>query len=90
MNKEQNESDAKVHPVDTLVTCGCGNTLRYSHFRDGVEVFSCNKYIVCPTYDELIERSKLCFRYENALRQIVNVNAMDYEYRTWAKAALNM
>lgn len=90
MNKEQNESEAKAHQVDTLVTCGCGNPVRYSHFRDGVEVMSCNKHIVCPTYDELIERSKVCFRYENALRQIVNVNAMDYEYRTWAKAALSM
>ena len=69
--------------------CGCGNPVRYLHFRDGKEIMSCNKYAVCKTYDELFELSKLCFRYEQVLMNIVNVNAMDYEYRSWAKSALN-
>ncbi len=37
--------------------CGCGKEVRYSHFKDGKEVMSCNKYTVCLTYDE--QREKL-------------------------------
>lgn len=72
--------------------CGCGEPNRYNHLRDGVEVMSCNKYIVCPTYQECItEISKLrakVSKYHRAITKIVNVNAMDYEYKTWAKGAL--
>jgi len=32
--------------------CGCGRSLRYMHFQDNKEVMSCNKYMVCPTYEE--------------------------------------
>ena len=39
--------------------CGCGREVRYSHFRDGNQVMSCNKRTICLTYEqqdkELIE-----------------------------------
>lgn len=35
--------------------CNCGKPGRYSHFQGDVEVLSCNKHIVCPTYNELVE-----------------------------------
>jgi len=37
--------------------CGCGREVRYSHFKDGEEVMSCNKRIICLTYEE--QREKL-------------------------------
>ena len=36
-----------------LGKCGCGRGARYTSFKDGKEVGSCNKYQRCPTYDEL-------------------------------------
>lgn len=83
----------KLHEIDTNV-CGCGKPLRYSHMLpDGTERMSCNKYIICPTYDELLAQRdqfrRKMLQYEATLKQIVNVNAMDYEYRAWAKNILN-
>lgn len=74
--------------------CGCGKAGRYAHFDDGgIETLSCNKYTRCLTYDEqhqkLAELATSMFRYENALRKIVDVNGMDYEYKAWAKEALS-
>ena len=70
--------------------CGCGRKLRYSHGY--LDVMSCNKYAVCLNYDEqakLIEELKSKNRkYESALDKIVTVNGMDYEYKSWARAAL--
>lgn len=73
--------------------CNCGKLGRYLHTVEGVPmVLSCNKYSVCPTYDQLLcERDLLRRehdRYEKTLNNIVRVNAMDYEYRTWAKQTL--
>ena len=68
--------------------CGCGRELRYFHGDD----MSCNKYAVCPTYDELFEQEKSArmeaHKYKTALEKVVRVNAMDYEYRAWAKNAI--
>jgi hypothetical protein len=54
---------------------------------------SCNKYGRCPSYEELlIQRDRLLTQYllyQHTLTQITNINAMDYEYRTWAKEALD-
>jgi len=77
-----------------MMKCGCGEEGRYVHFLpDGEEVYSCNKYRRCPTYDELAEKVRTltlrCNRYESTLKEIVVISAMDYEYRTWAKEALN-
>ncbi len=47
MNEVNDESELKP------LLCGCGRKVRYSHFKGGEEVMSCNKYTVCPTYDEL-------------------------------------
>jgi hypothetical protein len=41
-------SEDSPFPTDRRL-CNCGKPVRYSH-RDG---HSCNKYCVCPTYDEL-------------------------------------
>lgn len=75
-----------------LENCGCGKRGRYYHFKDGVEVMACNKYIVCATYEELQDRVRLLGHemntYKAYLQKIVDVNAMDYEYKTWAKEAL--
>jgi len=36
--------------------CGCGKSGRYMiKDADGFDVYSCNKYQRCPTYDELYE-----------------------------------
>lgn len=75
-----------------VLLCGCGGRLRYTHFKDGKEVMSCNKYIVCLTYNEQLERikelSNEMLRYKNALQKIVDVNGMVYEYKAWAKEGL--
>ncbi len=72
--------------------CNCGLPVRYSHGEFGT-LMSCNKYSVCPTYDDLIkERNKLRVqkdRYEIALKKIVSVNAMDYEYQAWTEEVLD-
>ena len=86
-------SEAKKDESDlTPLLCGCGGKLRYSHFKDGEERMSCNKYAVCQTYDEQFETIKRLnnevLRYKNALQKIVDVNGMDYEYRAWAKEAI--
>ena len=44
--------------------CNCGREIRYSHFKkspDGNEheVFSCNKYCVCPTYEEVTHKFEI-------------------------------
>lgn len=38
--------------------CNCGRPGKYIHFIDGKEVDSCNKRIVCPTYDELVDYNR--------------------------------
>ena len=75
--------------------CDCGRPLRYMHMGDGgVSRMSCNKYVVCLTYDE--QRDKIeqlkrqTFIFKEALESIVQINAMDYEYKTWAKVALSI
>jgi hypothetical protein len=69
--------------------CGCGRKLRYSH--GSLDVMSCNKYSVCLTYTEQEELIKSLNtenrKYKDALDKIVSVNAMDYEYKAWAKQA---
>ena len=78
--------------INLSATCGCGGKLRYSHFVDGNELMSCNKYVVCMDWDQqnnminelIIENKKL----KLAIEKIVNVNGMDYEYKSWAKEAL--
>lgn len=72
--------------------CGCGGRLRYSHWVDDKEVMSCNKYAVCLTYDQqfqaIVKISNEMLGFKNALEKIVRANAMDYEYKAWAKEAL--
>ena len=69
--------------------CNCGQPIRYSH-KDGE---SCNKYIVCPSYEQLSEEHeyyrKLSQIYLNTLTLIRDTNACDYEYRGWAKNVIN-
>jgi len=35
------------------MACNCGRPVRYSIFKNGVEKLSCNKRVICPTYEEL-------------------------------------
>ena len=74
--------------------CGCGREGRYTRAgEDGLNIWACNKYQRCPTYEELTERTKSLqiseLRYKTALQKIVGVNGMDYEYKAWAKEALD-
>jgi len=41
-------NEDSLFPTDKLL-CNCGKPVRYSHG----DRHSCNKYCVCPTYDEL-------------------------------------
>ena len=55
-------NNAVTSPIDkgadlTQLLCGCGREFRYSHFKDGEELMSCNKRTICLTYDE--QREKL-------------------------------
>jgi len=82
-----------MNDVEQVVMCGCGGILRYSHRqKDGSEKMSCNKYVVCMTWseqqDRITELSRENTKMKAALQKIVNVNACDYEYRTWAKEGL--
>jgi hypothetical protein len=79
----------EVSPVERLVTCNCGKPIGYAHFKNGEETMSCNKYTVCPTYDELLEKTKLTMKYKRTLERIAATSAMDYEYRSWAKTGLD-
>lgn len=69
--------------------CGCGRDIRYS---TSCGRGSCNKYQRCLSYEEQEELIKVLSSkvviYEHNLHKIVRVNAMDYEYKTWAKEAL--
>ena len=70
--------------------CNCGKEGRYTY---GItQELSCNKYSVCLTYEELLIELKAVEKeskkYKEALEKIVRVNAMDYEYKSWAKEAL--
>lgn len=73
--------------------CGCGREVRYSHGPIDSGVMSCNKRVVCMTYEEQelminkLESENLM--YKGALEKIVEVNGMDYEYRAWAKQVLD-
>lgn len=73
--------------------CGCGGKLRYSHIVDGKEKMSCNKYYVCMTWQEQFDQIRSLhvenMKMKSALEKICKVNACDYEYRSWAKAALS-
>jgi len=89
--KNDQEKPTVSSPTCTALLCGCGRELRYSH--GSLDVMSCNKYAVCLTYDEQEELIKKLrdekTKYGTALEKIVNVNAMDYEYKAWAKQALD-
>ena len=70
--------------------CGCGRPVKYSSFdgRGG-----CSKYGRCLSYEEQEELIKdlqnQVVVYKPTLEKIVRVNAMDYEYKTWAKETLD-
>lgn len=70
--------------------CGCGKEVRYS---TACGKGSCNKYQRCLDYEEQSELiAKLIPKaryYELTLDKITRVNATDYEYRCWAKEALD-
>ena len=90
--KNDSNGDANLG-VDSVVMnklCGCGGKLRYTHSGNRM---SCNKYAVCPTYDELfIKNRKLLGKLrscETALEKIKNTKAKSYEYRAWAKEAID-
>tara|TARA_R100000541_G_C1897352_1_gene83959 strand:+ start:20564 stop:20923 length:360 start_codon:yes stop_codon:yes gene_type:complete len=58
--------------------CNCGLPVRYTHGEKGD---SCNKYAVCPTYDELLESTRKEERYRWAYRNFVNQIDDYFEYR---------
>lgn len=72
-------------------TCNCGAPIRYSHANGKG---SCNRYEVCPSYDDLKKEHehyrKVSQMYLNTLNIIKNTNACDYEYRSWAKNAIEL
>ena len=57
--------------------CGCGKPVRYSHMVNGEWRGSCNKYTLCPTYDELMEKSSRTsmevLSYETAVNEIAEI-----------------
>ena len=77
----------------TFEKCNCGRDSRYSHrdINTNEFVYSCNKYQVCPTYEQLLKltdlQSKKIVRYESALDKIITTDAEAYEYKAWAKGA---
>ena len=73
--------------IDSL--CNCGKTIRYSHPNNQ---YSCNKYQVCPSHEELIklyDRARsVGLRYEKTLNQIVEQKGEAFEYKAWALGVL--
>ena len=59
----------------------------------GSPVYACNKYRRCLTYEEMQVRLKdvthEMMTYRSCLEDIVRINAMDYEYKAWAKGSLD-
>lgn len=42
-----------------MAKCNCGRPARYIRMNsDGVETVTCNKHMVCPTYNELVDANK--------------------------------
>lgn len=74
--------------------CGCGRVGKYSIFSESKDItYSCNKRRRCPDYaelelinDDLVSNYRHC---KSSLQKIVDVNGMGYEYKTWAKSALD-
>ena len=54
--------------IDT--TCNCGREGRYMHMIKGEQKFSCNKYVICPTYRELEEANKKIMAENSKLKNI--------------------
>ena len=73
--------------IDSL--CKCGKTIKYSH-SDGR--YSCNKYVVCPSHEELTKLyDAACaagLKYEHVLNRIVKEDGEAFEYKAWALAIL--
>jgi Zn-finger protein len=47
------------HSIFNAPKCPCGKEGRYTRYENGKEVFSCNKYFTCLSYEEqsdLIEK----------------------------------
>lgn len=53
MNDSENTTAAISPVLSTDGLCGCGRPERYMVTRNGEQVFACNKYMRCLTYDEL-------------------------------------
>ena len=66
--------------------CGCGKPVRYEDLE--TQEGSCNKYKRCPSYEELLIEVNKLRKCKSTLEKIKVVNAMDYEYRTWASDTL--
>ena len=73
--------------------CNCGRAVRYTQIIDGNWVGSCNKRKVCDPYDlidlELSINRRELGRYKRALIKIVESDGEGYEYKAWAKEALD-
>lgn len=74
--------------------CNCGKPTRYSRMVDGEERSSCNKHMMCATYEQLRERLQttmnMMLSYEVVLQKMASVDtyAEEYQYKTWAKEVL--
>ena len=67
----------------TELKCNCGRQVRYSHFKDGVEVMSCNKHITCPTYEDQRERlSEIEIKYNQLLRAVCSKYPSETRHET--------
>lgn len=53
--------------------CNCGQEARYAHVTNGVETASCNKYMVCPTYDELADWCNTASRLAREYKHIAEI-----------------
>ena len=71
--------------------CNCGRPVRYSHPNNQS---SCNKYEVCIPYAQLakehVHYRRLSLMYLATLTEIKDSITQDYEYRSWAKNAIDL
>jgi hypothetical protein len=58
MSSEKTPMSAPVHAVVMPQLCGCGRPVRYIVLNGDGTADSCNKYMRCPTWDELHEQNK--------------------------------
>ena len=74
--------------------CGCGKDIKYLFKNEDIEIGSCNKYFVCPTYDYYCTNGSILSHKLSIVRcQLQRINECNLsieEYKERSKVALDV